>query len=598
MDEVIIQDCATCRLGRAVRVTEGGRDLLLFSELMPAHAPLPWVRRDRVLLDHVDQDQFEICILQDPTGKARLADDAIHTGAIGVIKDIPPSTTDEPRSLDIELQCDECQIIRITAKVVGIDREVVIQLNSNPPTLFPDDCMGHEQEATLTGRLGIDLPDEAEAPADAQTVAFKVVSNHYAVLGVDHDADEVAIKRAWASLVRQHSPDKDPEGNRRLSEAKSVLLDPRARADYDAELLFGHEIADLFAGAHEAMVEEDFESAAHAFKEILALHPESLDARNQLALTYAYQENYSEAVRQFERLTKSAPDSALYASNLGHVYRSWGEEDESKFTLAELWFERATHLESFNSAHHLSLARLYRRQRRFLESEQAIEAAISADGKFDTDDVDALMELTWVFLFAGQKHRIAGVAERVSAVLPDDPEARSYASFLFLRTAGDLVQNHNAYQDADYFVKAARRISPDLGELEDAANVIQRGAKIDREADAMREDRSIQPIAMPVLLAAIAHSRLGYEVDENFMKDLVNAAGTWTISELRSAAASCRYKYPVAYASVEDMVEKTINLGTYGARPLVSSGSGGGCAVIALFAMLLAVLATVLLTAI
>lgn len=128
---VVLQDAATFRLGTRVLERVGEHLMPMFGELMPANASIPWVRKEKYSLLTLEQDEVAVHVLQDRTGRARLADDAIPTGAIGVIKDIPPSTTDEPRAVDIELRFDESQIIRITAKVVGIDREVVIQLNTD-----------------------------------------------------------------------------------------------------------------------------------------------------------------------------------------------------------------------------------------------------------------------------------------------------------------------------------------------------------------------------------------------------------------------------------------------------------------------------------
>jgi curved DNA-binding protein CbpA len=58
----------------------------------------------------------------------------------------------------------------------------------------------------------------------------------YAVLGVDTDATEEEIRRAWLAGVREHPPDRDPEGFRRLREAYDHLRDPLERR---AERLFG-----------------------------------------------------------------------------------------------------------------------------------------------------------------------------------------------------------------------------------------------------------------------------------------------------------------------------------------------------------------------
>lgn len=62
----------------------------------------------------------------------------------------------------------------------------------------------------------------------------------YAVLGVPHDADADAIKKAYRKAARKYHPDKNPgdhaaeEKFKDISEAHQVLADPEQRQQYDA----------------------------------------------------------------------------------------------------------------------------------------------------------------------------------------------------------------------------------------------------------------------------------------------------------------------------------------------------------------------------
>ena len=62
----------------------------------------------------------------------------------------------------------------------------------------------------------------------------------YAILGVPSDADDAAIKKAYRKLARKHHPDKnagDPAAEQKfkdITEANSVLSDPKQREEYDA----------------------------------------------------------------------------------------------------------------------------------------------------------------------------------------------------------------------------------------------------------------------------------------------------------------------------------------------------------------------------
>jgi molecular chaperone DnaJ len=59
--------------------------------------------------------------------------------------------------------------------------------------------------------------------------------NYYEILGVDRDAESVAIKKAYRALSMEHHPDKggDEEKFKEISEAYSTLSNPEKRAEYD-----------------------------------------------------------------------------------------------------------------------------------------------------------------------------------------------------------------------------------------------------------------------------------------------------------------------------------------------------------------------------
>lgn len=75
--------------------------------------------------------------------------------------------------------------------------------------------------------------------------------DYYEVLGVDKNADDAAIKKAYRVLAKKYHPDmnpgdKDAEAKfKEASEAYAVLSDPEKRRQYDQ---FGHAAFDGGAG--------------------------------------------------------------------------------------------------------------------------------------------------------------------------------------------------------------------------------------------------------------------------------------------------------------------------------------------------------------
>ncbi len=59
----------------------------------------------------------------------------------------------------------------------------------------------------------------------------------YSVLGLTRQATLLDIKTAYFKLVRQHPPESDPDGFRRIRSAYEALRTPQARANTDRQLI-------------------------------------------------------------------------------------------------------------------------------------------------------------------------------------------------------------------------------------------------------------------------------------------------------------------------------------------------------------------------
>ena len=80
--------------------------------------------------------------------------------------------------------------------------------------------------------------------------------NYYSILGVDQNADQEQIKRAYRELAKQHHPDR-PDGDiekfKKIQEAYETLKDPASRQQYDNPQpqfdgsFGGHSFEDLFS---------------------------------------------------------------------------------------------------------------------------------------------------------------------------------------------------------------------------------------------------------------------------------------------------------------------------------------------------------------
>lgn len=427
------------------------------------------------------------------------------------------------------------------------------------------------------------------------------MTTHYDTLGVAPTATAEEIKRAWARLVRVHTPDKDPERNRLISEAKATLMDPKARAAYDVGLSYGEEIAELQELVDEAMGEKDWPEAVAQLREILALHPGDTHARNKYALCLFYMKRWVEARAAFERLLKDAPDVALYHANYGHMLMtsakagtSFGRLDE-----AEEQLRRAIALEPHNAEHHRSLSELFIARRRFDKAELALEAALKADGKEDASDIDtfvALIELCW---HEKVPSRAKEIGRRIAVALDDEGE-RLFVVNRLLVEGLEWAEETTEYRLANSFVEAAREITPRLGEREEVAAYIRRFYDLEAEADALREDKNIHPPVLAVYLAGVIHGRIGFKLPESYLDELFQALRTWDVDDLKPAGRQIQANYPAVYQEMGEFfdklrIEPRSSPSAVTPSP-VASNAGGGCCLLVLPAGFGLILALALFT--
>jgi curved DNA-binding protein CbpA len=68
-------------------------------------------------------------------------------------------------------------------------------------------------------------------------ISLLPADNPYKVLGVESNATEAEIKQAYFALVREHSPERDPEGFKRIRAAYEKLRAGGERAETDLFLI-------------------------------------------------------------------------------------------------------------------------------------------------------------------------------------------------------------------------------------------------------------------------------------------------------------------------------------------------------------------------
>ncbi len=281
------------------------------------------------------------------------------------------------------------------------------------------------------------------------------MEDYYGILGVARGASEKDIKAAYLKLLRKYPPEKDPAGFQRLRKAYETLSDAKTRAEYNAMSQHGDRINKLLEQGNQAIEDEKYPAAIKCFKEILTIEPSLSLARNRLGLALLYNENFKEAATEYERLVKENPENAIFMYHLGVAYY-----DLDDYPKAETWLLRAYERDKLNADILIKLSVLYCRQKKYETAKTMLRDAINADGVVEFQDFIYFFELVQVGVRCGQIDEAEKVIAEIKAIIPSDPEARTYVAFKFARLGVDL-QRVKKYRPAARMIGWAKEIDPD-----------------------------------------------------------------------------------------------------------------------------------------
>ncbi len=160
--------------------------------------------------------------------------------------------------------------------------------------------------------------------------------DYYEVLGVDRDADQKAIKKAYFRLVRQYSPEKDPERFQQIREAYENLT--AAEGGQEKEGLMRQFPADPMGDwMREEIVTlmryRDYKGAMKVAERGIDHYGEMEGFLYFLAICQIRAGNTGKAAKNFERLIQLFPEKSVYKRRLAMAYyeRGYGKKAYEAF---------------------------------------------------------------------------------------------------------------------------------------------------------------------------------------------------------------------------------------------------------------------------
>ena len=133
---IILTDVAPFGMGIPVVSSEPGMPMTpYYDPLIQPNATIPYSHKKLYSLVTTTQTEMEIHLYQDHKGTARFPCDAIDTGILATIRDIPQSTSGVPHPVEVSFSYDINGLVKITASIPNTGQAVDLEYRANAKRL-------------------------------------------------------------------------------------------------------------------------------------------------------------------------------------------------------------------------------------------------------------------------------------------------------------------------------------------------------------------------------------------------------------------------------------------------------------------------------
>lgn len=419
-----------------------------------------------------------------------------------------------------------------------------------------------------------------------------MANEYYSIIGVEPSADAGGVRKAYFRALREHTAEKDPIRHQELRRAYEVLGDEERRREYDGLQVGGGEVARWMEQGNASYGEEKWAEAEKAFKRALAISPDYLPARLQLARSVALG---GDRVRAAEMLLQvaGATDVLEVHSELGWIALSHvvvetenepdNMEKEHKRLLltAKEAFDRCINLAPTNRVGYFGRAKIAYYREDFAAARKWARKAAGADGTADFEDFPALALVVETHVLQGQAEQAATVIREIQAITPPQPEVRAYAVEQFVRL-GMMMMKAKAFRPAVEIFTACRGFLPDEPQLKELVDANLTAANAWSDFERAKEDEQLLPVTR-----ALAAWSVGLYCDEfeneaaatKFFDNVVEAIDTFPNSQTAGQLRRLRDRYPAIWKCQDKILPQmlaTVDGSSARRQPAVSGTSQGG----------------------
>jgi len=377
----------------------------------------------------------------------------------------------------------------------------------------------------------------------------------YEILGIEENADEKAIKKAYFKLIRTYSPEKDPERFQEIRAAYERLTEEKNRPENNISLEFPTDdkfAKSMFDQIQQLMQEQDYSKAAQMAKEGMKYYKDVECFLYLYARCSILDEKPGNAVKSYEKLVKRFPDKLYYKSELAKAYhlRGYAKKAYAAF--------QAVYKEGWRETDFLNLYSLCcYRKKKYDEAVQVLESLVDSipPEKMGNKIVELLEAYTGLLTLYMYKPYSIGKVVNECCVFLDQAGSRihDYEDYLAqLCLVAEGVSAMDEGKEIDVLMEKMYTLLPDIYAEDEPEEVSE-------AYDLMEDERFSELMKLTVeafvLLDDMEYSGDDDEEYENFMQDDAILCQLEAWPKQRGELELMREEYPVVYDYMEDIWE-------------------------------------------
>jgi tetratricopeptide (TPR) repeat protein len=249
----------------------------------------------------------------------------------------------------------------------------------------------------------------------------------FEVLGVGPDVDDAGLKRAYFAKVREHPPERDPEGFQAIREAFEALRDPHQRQALAEQQAMGgasEELEQLMRQAAAAESADDPHTAIARLREAIDLAPNFAGARYELARLLGGIQRTADALSVAEQLARLRPADAGPQVLIAQLQMQTYEYGAAEAALAA-----AARLDPADRRTPYVEAQMRAQMERWDDALAALDRALQLPGERYISDADIRGRRVLIEMQRGVPGALEAEVERIVAAATT-PEAKATAASL------------------------------------------------------------------------------------------------------------------------------------------------------------------------